>query len=402
MRAADDRPPREGWPFRDTAAGYAGALLAVVLCGALLLAVPAMSPAAAAPMLLVVVLLVARMLGTGPALLSAAAAAAVFAYYVLPPVGQIVREVNDLVAFATFATAALVVGELAGRAERQKAEAEQGRREIEQLYEQLGQAFDRLSEAEAARRSEQVKAALLEALTHNLRTPLTGIKAAVTAMLSSGAGEALPFADRQELLRVIDEEADRLNRFIGGLSTVQPTSSSEVPATRVDDAVREALARAQTLTRRHRVRVDVPGTLPPVAVDRAALSETLFLIVDNASKYADTGTAITVGARRADGGSVDVWVEDEGPGIPEEFRIRVFDTFYRIPGRASVDPRRQGAGLGLSIARRLMESQRGLIRLRTPDTGRGTRVEVRVPVAEATGDGADPRRSDDVRGQERE
>src|SRR5204863_2874278 len=110
--------------------------------------------------------------------------------------------------------AAVVAGELASRAERRTAEAQQGRLEIERLYEQLQAAFDRASEAEAARRNEQLKAALLDALTHNLRTPLTAIKAAVTALLGAGgwAGEPrLSSEGERELLQVIDEESDRLN-----------------------------------------------------------------------------------------------------------------------------------------------------------------------------------------------
>ena len=84
----------------------------------------------------------------------------------------------------------MIAGELASRAERRAAEAQAGRREIERLYQELQAAFDRASEAEAARRNEQLKAALLDALTHNLRTPLTAIKAAVTALI--GAGRRTP------------------------------------------------------------------------------------------------------------------------------------------------------------------------------------------------------------------
>jgi two-component system sensor histidine kinase KdpD len=127
--------------------------------------------------LLLVVLLIARAWGTGPALVASAAAALAFSYYFLPPAGIAIEDVNDWVAFFTFTVTAIVVGELAARAERRQLEAEEGRKEIEQLYQQLGAAFERASEAEAARRSEQLKAALLDALTHNLRTPLTAIKA---------------------------------------------------------------------------------------------------------------------------------------------------------------------------------------------------------------------------------
>src|SRR5438552_18945645 len=100
----------------------------------------------------------------------------------------------------------------------------EGQHEIERLYRELGAAFDRASEAEAARRNEQLKAALLDALTHNLRTPLTAIKAAVTALIGVG-GDGLSRESERELLQVIDEESDRLNLFIEGLSGAGATDA---------------------------------------------------------------------------------------------------------------------------------------------------------------------------------
>src|SRR5213079_3512943 len=94
-----------------------------------------------------------------------------------------IEDAEDWIAFVTFIVTAVIAGELASRAERRTAEAHAGRHEIERLYQELQGAFERASEAEAARRNEQLKAALLDALTHNLRTPLTSIKAAVTALI---------------------------------------------------------------------------------------------------------------------------------------------------------------------------------------------------------------------------
>src|SRR5204862_2221012 len=110
-------------------------------------------------------------------------------YYFLPPVGFGIEDPNDWVAFVTFTVTAIVVGELASQSEQRRVEAQEGRREIERLYQQLGEAFERASEAEAARRNEQLKAALLDARTHNLRTQLTPIKAAVTALMGSKGGK---------------------------------------------------------------------------------------------------------------------------------------------------------------------------------------------------------------------
>src|SRR5204862_1213149 len=137
-------------------------------------------------------------------------------YYFVPPVGFGLEDPNDWVTFITFTVTAVVVGELAAHAERRHLEAMEGRQEIERLYQQLGAAFERASEAEAARRNEQLKAALLDALTHNLRTPLTAIKASVTALIGSGdviSAAGISNEGRRDLLTVIDEESDRLNRF---------------------------------------------------------------------------------------------------------------------------------------------------------------------------------------------
>src|SRR5439155_12563349 len=126
-----------------------------------------------------------------------------------PPAGFGI-DAGDWVEFITFIVTAVVAGELASRAERRTAEALAGRQEIERLYRELQAAFDRASEAEAARRNEQLKAALLDALTHNLRTPLTAIKAAVTALIGAGGHVTeIPNEGQRELLEVIDEESDR-------------------------------------------------------------------------------------------------------------------------------------------------------------------------------------------------
>jgi len=167
----------------DAVRAYVVAVAAIVACVAVLWRIPAITAAAAAPVLLLAVLLIARAFGTGPALIAAVCAALGFSYYFLPPVGFGIEDPNDWVEFITFTASAIIVGELAARAERRQLDLEEGKREIEQLYQQLGAAFERASEAEAARRNEQLKAALLDALTHNLRTPLTAIKASVTALI---------------------------------------------------------------------------------------------------------------------------------------------------------------------------------------------------------------------------
>jgi two-component system sensor histidine kinase KdpD len=366
---------------------YVLAVVAVAGLAALLSLPDAITAGAAAPVLLLAVLLIARAFGTGPALAGSASAGLGFTYYFLPLAGIFIKDHNDWVTVLPFTITAIVVGELAARAERRQIEAEEGRREIETLYQQLGAAFERASEAEAARRNEQLKAALLDALRHNLRTPLTAIKASVTALIGADATPSgrLSLDNRRDLLQVIDEESDRLNRFIEGLSLADrpdPTQPLTSRVVKLEPIVREALTRAHTVLRRHRVKVSLDEALPPLAIDPAAVAEVVYTLLDNASKYSPPGTAIEIAASCDGPHHVRVSVADEGPGIPPELREQVFENFFRIPGREALDPRRTGVGLGLSIARRLAESQAGSIWIETPASGRGTRVVVKLPSAD--------------------
>jgi len=343
------------------------------------------SGATAAQLLLLVLLLDARFLGARPALAASVVAAGAFARYFITPGGLNVGDASDWAALISFIIIAVVGGELASAAERRAAEAQAGRREIERLYQELQAAFDRASEAEAARRNEQLKAALLDALTHNLRTPLTAIKAAVTAMLGSGADGVSELSEesRSELLQVIDEESDRLNRFIEGLSTTTQPGAPPLPrlrAARLEDIVRAGLIRAETITRDHRVVMELDPDLPPVTGDSPSIAEAIYICVDNASKYAPPGTTIAIRANSHGRGHVRLTVSDEGPGIPGAMRERVFDKFFRIPGREPVDSRRGGAGLGLPIARRLVEAQAGQIWIDSTAV-RGTSVVIELPAA---------------------
>ena len=356
---------------------------------AILRVTPAITARAAVPILLLSVLIVARTWGAGPGLMAAVIVTIEYSYYFLPSVATgVALDSGQLwVAFLTFMVSAVLVGELAALAERRRLEAHAGRREIERLYRELETAFERASEAEAARRNEQLKAALLDALTHNLRTPLTSIKAAVTALQGAGAWHTaarLSVDGRRELLEIIDEESDRLNRFVEGLSAAdkpdpsQPQRFGPVPLGAI---VRAGVARAAAVTRHHRVQVAVDDTIPPLAVDAAAVVEVIYILLDNASKYSPDGTEIRVTASREDTHYARIEVADEGPGIPLELRDRVFDKFFRIPGREPVDPHRAGIGLGLSIARRLVEAQAGRIGIESPPSAVGTVMAVTVPIS---------------------
>jgi len=344
---------------------------------------PPVNGPTAAQMLLLVLIIDGWFFGTGPAVVASLCAAAGFSRYFVTSTGFAFGDRFDWAQLISFIILAVVVGELASRAERRAREAHAGRQEIARLYQELEAAFDRASEAEALRRNEQLKAALLDALSHNLRTPLTAIKASVTALIAAAALKKDATLSREgqgELLAVIDEESDRLNRFIEGLSVAGTDPQALTPRTvAVDEVMRTGLSRAETLTRDYRVECDLAGR-PFVLVDPPSIVEVLYILLDNATKYAPPGSTIRIGSVPADSG-VEVSVADEGPGIPPDAREQVFHKFYRIPGRQSYDPRRKGIGLGLPIARRLIEAQGGRIWVESPATGAGTVVRFTLPLA---------------------
>jgi len=367
--------------------GYTIAVTSVFAIVAILLSASVRSDGVAATLLLLDVVVVARWFSLGPALTTAALGAATYSYFFLPPAGFAIEKPEDWFGFIAFIITAVIAGELSARAERRAAEAQAGRREIERLYQELKAAFERASDAEAAKRNEQLKAALLDALTHNLRTPLTAIKAAVTALRAGGDGRTmagLPQEGRDELLQVIDEESDRLNRFIEGLAAADsttPTRPEHLRVASLASVIRTALMRAETLTRDHRVIAQIEKDVPDIAVDGASITEVLYILLDNASKYAPPRTTIAVKATRQGDRQVRLSVTDEGPGIPPDLLDRVFDKFFRVPRREAHDPRRGGVGLGLPIACRLVEAQGGRIWI-DPTTTRGTSVMMVLPEAQ--------------------
>jgi two-component system sensor histidine kinase KdpD len=128
------------------------------------------------------------------------------------------------------------------------------------------------------------------------------------------------------------------------------------------------------------VRLDVPLTLPAIKADPILLEQTLVNVLDNAAKYAAPGSEIAITAERS-GEALDIAIEDEGPGIPEADRERIFDMFYRV--RAG-DGDSKGTGLGLAIARGILDAHGGSIAARSRADGRaGTRIEIRLPLSAA-------------------
>jgi two-component system sensor histidine kinase KdpD len=348
--------------------------------------------------LLLAVLFIAARMESGPALVASVLAMLCFNFFFLPPYGTLhISEPENWVALSAFLLTAVVAGQLSTRARRRAEEAEAGRLEIERLYEELRNAFERASHAEALRQSEKLKSALLDAVTHDIRTPLTSIKASVTTLLDElrgteydGQAVTLGAEPRREMLEVIDEESDRLNRFVEGLIELARIEAGELRLRLrwgdVDEVVAAALSRAEPLTRSHPVGVELEDGLPAVRVDPHAVAEVVYTLVDNAAKYSPPGTPIRVEAARAEGGMVRIAVEDSGQGVAPEMRERVFDKFFRATRDGDAGGHRPaGTGMGLAIARGIVEAHGGRIWVEGRVGGAGARVVFLLPIGDEGG-----------------
>lgn len=345
--------------------------------------------------MLLVVLLIAASWGSRPAIVASVLGVLCFNFFFLQPLHTFtIADPDNWVALIAFLITAITAGQLSARVNRRAEEAEAGRREIERLYDELRSAFERASHAEALRQSERLKSALLDAVTHDLRTPLTSIKASVTTMLdelkakaTDGSPGVLSEEGRREMLEVINEECDRLNRFIEGLVEMARIEAGEFKLRRrwgtIEEMVEMALARAKNLTDRHQIQVDIEKDLPIALVDARAVSEVIYALVDNATKYAPAGTLIRIAASRAEDDRIRASVEDCGPGVPVELRELVFDKFFRVIGDG--DPHKgqpAGTGMGLAIARGIVEAHSGLIWIESGAGGLGTRVAFTLPIGD--------------------
>jgi K+-sensing histidine kinase KdpD len=322
---------------------------------------------------LLVVLFTATRYGRNPAIVASIVSALCFNFFFTEPYYTLsIADPQNWIAFATFLITSLVAGNLSTM-ERMRAE------EVQRLYAELREAFEKVGEAEALKKSEQLKSALLDAVTHDLRTPLTTIKAAVTAALDDTPGE-LDDEGRKEMLEVVNVEVDRLNHLLENLIEMAKIEAGAMEPRRswstIDEIISIALTRSSEMTSRHTIKLNIEKNLPPLRVDEKAIAEVLYALIDNATKYSSPHSEITIAAKHLDS-SVELSVQDEGIGIPPMLREKVFDKFFRgnLEGRSAA----AGLGMGLAIARAMIEAHKGKIWI-DPSVSSGTRVCFLLPL----------------------
>lgn len=238
------------------------------------------------------------------------------------------------------------------------------------------QALEEVTRTRTAQESERMRRVMIDALTHELRTPLTAIKAAATTLL---ADQNVADADRVELLEVIDEEADRLNRLVARAVEVTQLEAHEAQMIFAPVApiaiTRAALEQSAVAIGRHRVEVEADEALPLVLGDEAWLAKVLSNLLENAAKYSRSGTLITLKARST-GNVVIFSVGDAGVGIDSSEHALIFDPLYRAKTQSDTVP---GTGMGLAISRSIAEAHGGTLTVESqPQAGSVFRLTLPV------------------------
>jgi two-component system, OmpR family, sensor histidine kinase KdpD len=237
-------------------------------------------------------------------------------------------------------------------------------------------AVEQLGQTEAARQGEQLRTALLDAVTHALRTPLTSIKASVTNLLSN---PGLVEGQKQELLTIINEETDRLNRLVGEAGEMARLDAGEVELQLkphpIEELIHAALEHCKGALVNRPLNVQVAPGLPPVRADLARAREVLVHLIENANQYSSPNQPITITAE-ANGDCVVTSVADRGDGIDDPEQALIFEKFYRGKNqRYSVE----GTGMGLPIAKAIVQAHGGSINLMS-QRGHGSVFSFTLPV----------------------
>ncbi|MGH8056653.1 MAG: ATP-binding protein, partial [Candidatus Entotheonellia bacterium] len=255
---------------------------------------------------------------------------------------------------------------------------------LEALTDQVAVAIERtrlvreMAQARLLTETERLRDALLSSVSHDLRTPLVSIIGAVSSLLAYEAN--YDEATRRDLLSTIQEEAERLNRFVGNLLDMMRLEAGQLELKRewidLGDVIGTALARLARPLNAHQLMVEVEPGLPMLWLDFVLVEQVLVNLLENAAKYSPPGNTIRVHARR-DHQAVIVEVADGGVGVPPGELERIFDKFYRVPRG---DRHGAGTGLGLSICKGIIEAHGGSISARSPGHGKGTVFTVTLPL----------------------
>lgn len=321
--------------------------------------------------------------GRRASLATAVVAAAAFNLVFVPPFWTLkVAVLDDGVAIAVFVVVALAVGTLVAVENERRMAAEQRAMELEALHQRYeGVLVERERLAEEANRMQvlervdEQRSALLRSVSHDLRTPLATIRAVASDLRD---GTRYDQSTSRELLETVCDEAERLDRLVANLLDLSRIEAGalrpELQAVAMDELVTERLRRLGRLFAQVRLQVEVPPDLPLVDGDYTQLDQVLTNLLENAARHAPAGSTVRVTARTV-GPMVELRVADEGIGVAEYERGRIFEPFRRGEGSGS-------SGIGLAICKAVAEAHGGSVAVeRTP--GGGATFVVVLPVRAA-------------------
>lgn len=243
-------------------------------------------------------------------------------------------------------------------------------------------AVENLTRTEASRQGERLRSALLDSVTHEFRTPLTAIKASVTTLRSQAK---LSREDQQDLLAVIEEESDRLNRLVGEAVEMAQLDAREVKLDLQPHAIHEpieaAIAASRSLLSNHPLEVRLPEHAPQAMMDAGWITKVLQHLLENAAKYSPASSPIYISSEVRNDRLITS-VADRGAGIDDLERSMIFDKFYRGQSQRY---RVQGTGMGLAIVKAIVEAHGGRIEV-TSQLGQGSVFSFGLPLAQAGGE----------------
>jgi two-component system sensor histidine kinase KdpD len=306
---------------------------------------------------LITVLLIAARWGLVEAVSASLLSTLSFNYFFLPPVGTLhIDDPDNWIALTAFLLTALVASQLSEIARRN---------------------HELATRAEAGRQREQFKSTLLDAVAHEFKTPLTSIKAATSAILTSNT---LTTAQQRELLTVVDEETERLARLMREVFHLARAEAGKLHLSRAaydpEPLVRETLKRCQANLKGRKLDIQFVSALPQVDVDLDLFAMALKQLIDNAARYSPSHTSVRIMVEAA---ADSVWfrVHNQGSELNEEERRQVFERYYRSP---SAREKTAGEGLGLAIAQDIIRAHGGVIDVESAPN-MGTEFSIRLPLS---------------------
>jgi len=339
---------------------YLNSALAVAAVGVVARALTQLVPLPHVSVLfLAAVITSAALWGLGPSLFAAVLSVAGGSFFFYSPLYSFhVANPQDFADLTVFVVVAVLVSRLADGVRRQARE---------------------IANARLKSQGEALREALLNSVSHDLQTPLSAILGSASVLES--LGERAEPRVRRELSATIREEAERLASYIGNVLDLTRIRSGQI-APRLElvelaDIVNGALRRKERALAGRTLHVALPQGLPMLRLDLFLMEHAVANVLDNAAKFSSPGAAVEVSARR-DADAVLLEIADSGRGIAAEELDRVFDAFYR--GHEAQTEGAGGSGLGLAICRAFVEANGGRVSVESDGKGRGTRVQIRLPV----------------------